>query len=61
MTDYGFTTRNFRRPYAPVLSPNTASMRVLGKCGYQREAILKDAVQKNGTYFDIHQFVRHRS
>jgi len=58
MTDYGFTTRNFRKLYAPVLAPNIASMRVLEKCGYQREAILKVEAQKNGTYFDIHHFAR---
>ena len=60
MTDYGFISRNFRKLYAPVLAPNVASMRVLGKCGYEREAILKDEVQKNGSYFDTHHFVRHR-
>ena len=59
MTDYGFTAGDFRKLYAPVLAPNVASMRVLEKCGYQREAILKDEVQKGGTYFDIHHFVRH--
>jgi hypothetical protein len=35
-------------------------MRVLEKCGYLREAILKDEVQKGGTYFGIHQFARQR-
>lgn len=60
MTDYGFTSRGFRKLYSSVLPPNVASTRVLEKCGYQREAILKDEVQKNGTYFDIHQFARHR-
>lgn len=60
MTDYGFNSRNFRKLVAPVLAPNIASMRVLEKCGYQREGILKDEVQKGGAYFDIHQFARHR-
>jgi ribosomal-protein-alanine N-acetyltransferase len=60
MTDYGFSNRNFRKLFAPVLAPNIASMRVLEKCGYHREAILKDEVQKGGTYFDTHHFVRHR-
>lgn len=61
MTDYGFGDRHFRKLFAPVLAPNIASMRVLEKCGYQREAILKDEVQKSGTYFDSHHFARHRS
>jgi [ribosomal protein S5]-alanine N-acetyltransferase len=61
MTDYGFSHRDFRKLYATALAPNIASMRVLEKCGYQREAILKDEVQKGGAYFDIHHFVRHRT
>jgi ribosomal-protein-alanine N-acetyltransferase len=60
MTDYGFTARQLRKLYAPVLSPNVASMRVLEKCGYTCEAILKTEVQKGGIYFDIHHFVQHR-
>lgn len=60
MTDYGFSHRHFRKLVAPVLAPNDASMRVLEKCGYQREAILKNEVQKGGIYFDIHRFARHR-
>lgn len=60
MTDYGFRQRHFRKLYAGVLAPNIASMKVLEKCGYQREAVLKDEVEKGGTYFDIHQFARQR-
>jgi len=60
MTEYGFAHRQFRKLFAPVLGPNVASMRVLEKCGYQREAILKDEVQKGGRYFDIHHFALHR-
>jgi ribosomal-protein-alanine N-acetyltransferase len=60
MTEYAFNSRNFRKLFAPVLGPNIASMRVLEKCGYHREGILKDEVQKGGTYFDSHRFVRHR-
>lgn len=59
MTDYGFTKRKFRKLYAPVLAPNTASMKVLENCGYMREAILKAEVKKNGIYYDTHHFVRH--
>jgi len=60
MTEYGFSNRHLRKLYAPVLAPNTASMRVLEKCGYQREAILRSEVQKVGQYFDLHHFARHR-
>ena len=60
MTDYGFSHRHFRKLFAPALAPNVASMRVLEKCGYQREGILKDEVQKSGRYFDSHHFARYR-
>jgi ribosomal-protein-alanine N-acetyltransferase len=60
MTEYGFNSRNFRKLYATALAPNIASMRVLEKCGYQREGILRGEVQKSGTYFDLHHFARHR-
>jgi RimJ/RimL family protein N-acetyltransferase len=60
MTEYGFNTRHFRKLYATALAPNIASMRVLEKCGYRREGILKVEVHKKGTYFDIHHFARHR-
>ena len=60
MSEYGFSNRSFRKLIAPVLAPNIGSMKVLEKCGYQREGILRDEVQKRGTYFDIHRFARHR-
>lgn len=60
MTDYGFSNRHFRKLYATVLAPNIASMSVLEKCGYQREGILKNEVQKGGAYFDTHHFARQR-
>jgi len=60
LTEYGFNTRHFRKLFATALAPNIASMRVLEKCGYQREGALKGEVQKNGTYFDTHHFARHR-
>jgi [ribosomal protein S5]-alanine N-acetyltransferase len=60
MTDYGFTRLQLRKLYAPVLAPNIASMKVLEKCGYVLEGLLKAEVQKQGIYLDIHQYARHR-
>ena len=40
--------------------PNIASMRVLEKCGYQREGILRDEVQKKGTFYEVHHYARGR-
>jgi ribosomal-protein-alanine N-acetyltransferase len=47
---------SFRKLYAPVMAPNVASMRILGKCGYTCEGILKDEVTKHDRVYDIHQF-----
>ena len=61
MTRQAFSDLDFRKLFAPVLAPNTASMRILEKCGYEREAILRDEVRKHGRYYDVHQFARGRS
>jgi len=60
MTEYGFAALDLRKLYAAVLAPNVVSMRVLEKCGYRREGVLKAEVQKRGEYFDTHQYARHR-
>lgn len=59
-TEYGFANRHFDKLYAPVLAPNRASMRVLEKCGYTAEAVLKSEVKKEGRVFDLHRYARHR-
>lgn len=35
-----------------VYAPNQASMRVLEKCGYSREGVMRSAVCKNGSFYD---------
>jgi RimJ/RimL family protein N-acetyltransferase len=40
------------RLHAGIFSSNTASMRVLEKCGFIREAVLKNAIWKNGVLLD---------
>jgi len=59
MTEYGFAELRLKKLFAGVIAPNTASMRVLTKCGYQLEGILKSEVHKNGRCYDIHHFARH--
>jgi ribosomal-protein-alanine N-acetyltransferase len=61
MTDFGFASRQLQKLCAPVLAPNAASMRVLAKCGYALEGVLKSEVRKHGRYFDIHRFARLRN
>ena len=56
MTDYGISQLNYKKLFAPVLGPNKASMRVLEKCGYGLEGILKSEVTKRGKYFDIYHY-----
>jgi RimJ/RimL family protein N-acetyltransferase len=51
-TEYGFTQHGLSRIYAHVFSWNAASMRVLEKCGYQREGWLRQSVVKGGKLVD---------
>ena len=50
-----------QRFYARVVDANIASTRVLEKCGYQREGVLRRAVWKRGAFYDEHVFslIRH--
>jgi RimJ/RimL family protein N-acetyltransferase len=47
-----FGTFDIARIQAGIFSKNPASARVLEKCGFVREAVLKDAVYKNGRLMD---------
>jgi RimJ/RimL family protein N-acetyltransferase len=58
MTDIACVENNILKLYAPVCSPNKASMRVLEKCGYTLEAIHRKAVLKNDEFMDEHIYVR---
>ena len=60
MTEELFSTTNICRICASVYSPNVPSMRVLEKAGYNKEAILKRSILKNGQYYDEHVFVIFR-
>jgi len=58
MSETAFSTLGYKRLFAPVLGPNKASMRVLEKCGYSLEGILKREVSKDGSYYDGHYYAR---
>jgi RimJ/RimL family protein N-acetyltransferase len=58
VTDYAFSRRGFLRLEAPVFAWNPASMRVLEKCGYQREAIMRKSVFKDGEVIDSMLYAR---
>ncbi len=50
--DYGFSKMDIVKIYAGIFEYNTASMRVLEKCGFKKEAVLEKAVFKQGKFFD---------
>ncbi len=50
LTEYLLTSRRFHRLRAMVLSDNTQSARVLEKCGFVREGVLRDSVIREGRW-----------
>ena len=56
VVDHGFTHHKWTRIHAGVFSSNPASMRVLEKCGFTREAIFRKSVLKGGNYLDEHVY-----
>lgn len=58
MCGHAFAELKIHKLYAPVLAPNTASMRVLQKCGFIQVGVLADEVCKHHRYYDVHQFER---
>ena len=50
--EFGFDKLNLIRFYSYVFSHNKASSRVLEKCGFEKEALLKKEFKKNGLVFD---------
>ncbi len=53
MVDHAFATLSISRLYAGAFEWNPASMRVLDKAGFTREAVLKKAVTKDGRTIDL--------
>ncbi len=56
LTDYGFNQLDLIRIHTGVFEYNTASMKVLEKCGYKRDCIFEKAIIKNGKIWDEHRF-----
>jgi len=56
--DYGFRELDVIKIFSGVFSFNTASQRVLEKCGFEREAVLRNAVIKNGKVCDEYRYAR---
>ena len=52
MCRIAFEERGMERVHAEVFAPNRASRRVLEKCGFVCEGVLKNSVYKNGQLMD---------
>jgi len=49
---YGFTEMDIVRIHAGIFEFNSASMRVLEKCGFKKEAVHEKAIIKNGEMYN---------
>ena len=56
VTEYAFASFDLCRIFGVVFEWNAASMRVLEKCGYAREARLKRAAIKDGKTIDVYLY-----
>lgn len=61
LTEQAFARPEVTRVFAPVHADNPASMRVLQKNGFQREAELRQSAIKGGRVIDRVQWVRLRA
>ena len=56
MVEYTFKKFPITKIFAPVFEFNTASMRVLDKAGFYKEAVLKKAAKKNDKTIDLYYY-----
>ncbi|MDA8692522.1 GNAT family N-acetyltransferase [Saprospiraceae bacterium] len=61
ITHYGFEKLNLERIHTGVYDFNIASMKALGKNGYQKEGVFRNSVIKNGNICDEHRYAKLRS
>ncbi len=59
-TDWAFDNYKVVRIFATVFSENTPSIRVLEKCGYIREGVLRRSAIKNGRILDQIMYAKVR-
>ncbi|CAM2831930.1 GNAT family N-acetyltransferase [Pseudoalteromonas distincta] len=51
-----FAQSNLNRIFGAVFAGNTGSMKALSKSGFEQEAVLKQAIYKNGVFYNSHIF-----
>lgn len=56
IVQYAIQELSCQKIYAEVYEHNQASMRVLEKAGFEKEAILKREIIKNGKFIDVHRY-----
>lgn len=59
--DFGFKNMDIVRIHAGIFEYNSASMRVLEKCGFKREGIFEKSVIKNGTFYNEIRYAKLKS
>ena len=59
MTEYAQRKVNMKKLFAPVFAQNIASLRVLEKCGFEREGLFKHEAYKDGEYHDLVQYAKY--
>ncbi len=59
-TNYAMNERRFIRLEAAVYAPNVPSMRVLERCGYTFEGIMRSAIIKRDEILDAHLYAKVR-
>lgn len=61
VVNYTFANYDIHRIYAGVFEYNIPSMRVLEKAGFEKEAILKKSLTKEGKLYDEHIYAKYRT
>jgi len=56
ITNYGLNELGFIRIHAGIFEYNIGSMKVLEKCGYQKDGIFKKSIFKNNKIWDEHRY-----
>lgn len=54
--EFCFRELGYKKLYGGVLDPNKGSLRVLEKCGFKKEGLLRQEVVKNGVCYDVHHY-----
>lgn len=56
VTDYSFNNLDILRLHTGVFEYNTASMKVLEKCGFKKDGVFEKAIIKNEKIWDEHRY-----